>query len=274
MKPAVIPFALPPFFIDHIQKDATIHSPEFWLIFNHAQLLVEKDSLQPFQGQHLPLVRSLYLGTFNEFHLHAGETDFSFTPPSQALWVDLKKLYGKINDDLYALAGKAMQLILWDRTHQFCGQCGNKTSERFHERAKECLVCNLLFFPRISPVIMALILRKDEVLLARGIHSSMAFYSTIAGFVEPGETIEQGVKREVFEEVGIEVDHLQYFGSQPWPFSNSLIVAFTCEWKEGEIKIDPSEIADAQWFKKENLPLLPPEMSIARILIDTILKNQ
>ena len=120
---------------------------------------------------------------------------------------------------------------------------------------------------------MALVQRKEEILLARGPSFPMGFYSVLAGFVEPGETLEQCVQREVFEEVGLHVENIQYFGSQPWPFPNSLMVAFTCQWKSGEIKIDPSEIVDAQWFHKGNLPTLPPEISISRILIDETLSK-
>lgn len=265
-----MPFALPDLYTDHIHKDPADSRHEFWLIFKDSKLLIDKDSMQPFQARDLLLKRSLYMGTYSDFHIHIGEASFSI-PPSGAIFKDLKALFGKMDEAFFSLAGRAVQLISWDRTHQFCGQCGNKTSDRQNERAKECLSCKLLFFPRISPVIMALVQKEDEILLARGVNFPMGFYSALAGFVDPGETLEQCVKREVFEEVGLRVDDIRYFSSQSWPFPNSLMIAFTCQWKSGEIRIDPSEIIDARWFKRDNLPLLPPEFSISRVLIDAAL---
>jgi len=273
MQLKTMPFTLPDLFANRLQKDLTKLHDEFWFIFKDSRLLVHEDSMQPFQEKNFPLERSLYLGTFKKSHVHAGEAALYAEPPLGTVWADLKTLYGKMDEDLYALAGRAVQLILWDRTHQFCGQCGKKTSERLNERAKECASCNLLAFPKISPAIMALVQRGDEILLARGPHFPKDMYSVLAGFVDPGETLEQCVKREVFEEVGLHVDSIQYFGSQSWPFPNSLMAAFSCKWKSGEIKIDPLEIIDAQWFKQGNLPLLPPEMSISRTLIDATLSN-
>lgn len=271
MRLKTMPFALPDLFIGRLQEDLTKTYSDFWFIFKDSKLLVHEDSMQPFQEKNLPFERTLYVGTFKDFHILAGEVSLSKEPPLGAVWLDLKELYGKMDEAFCALAGRASQLILWDRTHQFCGQCGKKTTDRQNERAKECPSCHLLAFPKICPVVMALVQKEDEILLARGVHFPTGFYSALAGFVDPGETLEQCVKREVFEEVGLLIDNIQYFGSQPWPFPNSLLIAFTCDWKSGEIKIDPSEIVDAKWFKKDNLPLLPQTLSISRILIDSVL---
>lgn len=261
-----MPFALPDYFIDRVQRDPLDIRGEFWFFFKDTKLLVDQETMQPFQAKIPSLKHSIYMGTFKEFHLYAGEVDET---PLGSVWMDLKLLYGKIEDAFVALAGRAIQLILWDRTHKFCGQCGNKTSEKANERAKECCTCKLLTYPKICPVMMVLIQRGDEILLARGVNFPAGFYSALAGFVDAGETLEHCIRREVYEEVGLQVDNIQYFGSQSWPFPNSLMIAFTCDWKSGEIRIDPSEILDAQWFKKDNLPLLPPEISISRILIDS-----
>jgi NAD+ diphosphatase len=268
-----MPFALPDLFIGHTKKDHTKANSEFWFIFQDSQLLVLEDSMQPVQEINLPFECSLYIGVHKEFHLHAGQIPPALSPPKGTVWKDLKSLYGHISEELFALAGRAVQLIAWDRSHQFCGRCGHQTHEKPNERAKECPSCKLVVFPRISPAVMALIQRDDEILLARGPHFPIGRYSALAGFVEPGETLEQCVKREVFEEVGLHVDDIHYFASQSWPFPNSLMIAFTCRWKSGEIKIDPSEIEDAQWFTKETLPLLPSEMSISRILIEAALSK-
>jgi NAD+ diphosphatase len=116
---------------------------------------------------------------------------------------------------------------------------------------------------------ITLVTRGDEVLLARGVQFQGPMYSCLAGFVEPGESLEGAVVREVREEVGVEVGNVRYWGSQPWPFPHSLMVGFTAEWLSGEIDIDPTEIVDARWFRREELPTIPPSISIARKLIDS-----
>lgn len=273
MQLSTMPFALPNFFYDRIQKNLTEASNEFWFIFKDTKLLVQQDTMQPFQTKDLAFKSTLYMGIFKESHIHIAEALLA-VPPLGAIWQDLRGLYGKIDEALFALAGRAAQLIVWHHTHQFCGECGSQMTDSQTERAKECTRCHLLAYPRICPAMMALIRKGDEILLARGTRAPIAFYSLLAGFVEPGETLEQCVEREVFEEVGLQVEDIQYFGSQAWPFPNSLMIAFTCKWKSGEIKIDPSEIVDAQWFKKDNLPLLPPAFSLSRILIDAAITRQ
>lgn len=185
----------------------------------------------------------------------------------------MRALYGKLPDDLFLLAGRAAQIIEWDRTHQFCGRCGAPTQYAQGERAKRCPMCGLVSFPRLSPAIIVLVERGDEVLLAQGANFVGGFYSTLAGFVEPGESLEEAVHREINEEVGIEVKNVCYFGSQPWPFPHSLMIGFTAEYASGEIEIDPKEIADAQWFTIDNLPKVPQKLSIARKLIDSYVEK-
>ncbi|GIW04292.1 MAG: hypothetical protein KatS3mg059_0912 [Thermomicrobiales bacterium] len=180
----------------------------------------------------------------------------------------LRALYGRVSDDLFAVAGRAAQIIEWDRTHQYCGRCGTPTETAPAERAKRCPRCGLLSFPRLSPAIIVLVERGDEVLLARSPHFAEGMYSTLAGFVEPGESLEEAVYREVLEETGIAVTGLQYFGSQPWPFPHSLMIGFTARYAGGEITIDRNEIEDARWFTAFTLPRVPQKLSIARRLID------
>ena len=256
MHSKIMPFSLPDLFHDLIQKDPSTLRIEFWLIFNDSKLLVDQNTFQPFQTKNIPLKHARFMGTYQDLDIHIGEAVFN-EPPQGAVWFDIKKLYGKIDDPFLGLAGRAVQLISWDRTHQYCGQCGNKTVEKLNERVKECPSCKLLTYPKICPVIMALIQKGDEILLARGVHFPAGFYSALAGFVDAGETLEQCIRREVFEEVGLQIENIQYFSSQSWPFPNSLMIAFTCQWKSGEITIDPSEILDAQWFKKIIFPFTP-----------------
>ena len=184
-------------------------------------------------------------------------------------WRGLRTLFLQIPDDLLALAGRAFQIVEWDRSHQFCGRCGTATCDKVGERAKECPACGHIVYPRVSPAMMVLVTRGQELLLARAKRFPQAMYSALAGFVEPGESIEDCVHREVREEVGVEVDALRYVASQSWPFPHSLMIAYTAEYVAGEVRPCDDEIADARWFAIDALPQLPSPVSISRVLIDT-----
>jgi NAD+ diphosphatase len=172
---------------------------------------------------------------------------------------------------LMALAGRAAQVLEWDRTHRFCGVCGGPTERVEHERARRCPACGQTAYPRVSPAMMVLVWREGEVLLARSPHYAKGMYSALAGFVEPGESIEECVTREVAEEVGVRVADLAYYGSQSWPFPHSLMVAYTARWIDGSIVRQEDEIEDAQWFALDALPKIPPRFSISGHLIrDTV----
>ena len=178
-----------------------------------------------------------------------------------------------LDDAHFALAGRAIQLLDWDRCHHYCGRCGAPTQAKTGERARLCPACGLQSYPRLSPAVMALVRREGEILLGRGPHFPPGMYSALAGFVEPGETLEQCVAREVAEEVGVRVSRIRYFASQPWPFPNSLMIAFVCDWAAGDIRPQAGEIEAANWFKVLQLPKLPSRISIARRLIDTVVQE-
>ncbi|MBA3655343.1 MAG: NAD(+) diphosphatase [Actinobacteria bacterium] len=180
----------------------------------------------------------------------------------------LMGLAAQLDDVEWAVAGRAVQLAEWDRTHRFCGRCASPTSPAPGERARRCDACGLLSFPRLAPAVIVLVERDGAALLARNGSFPIPMYSTIAGFVEPGETLEGAVAREVHEEVGIEVTDIAYRGSQPWPFPHSLMIGFTARWESGEIAVDGREIVDANWYGPDELPMIPPPLSIARRLID------
>ncbi len=186
---------------------------------------------------------------------------------------NLRSWFGVLDDETLSIAMRAVQVLEWDRTHRFCGVCATPTEQVGHERAKRCPACGLVSYPRISPAMMVMVTRGRELLLGRGINFPAGRYSALAGFVEAGETVEEAVEREVREEVGIEVRDLRYFGSQSWPFPNSLMIAFRAEYADGELRPDPAELADARWFTPEALPQLPPPLSIARALIETTLAD-
>lgn len=188
--------------------------------------------------------------------------------PAGMRYVGLRALFFKVPDALLSLAARAFQVVDWDRCHRYCGRCGTPTLDRADERSKECPKCHLVAYPRIAPAMMALVTRGRELLLARAHRFAPGMYSALAGFVEPGESIEDCVRREVREEVGLEVGKLTYFDSQPWAFPHSLMIAYTAEYAGGDIRLDDVEIAEARWFTPETMPPLPSSVSIARRLID------
>jgi NAD+ diphosphatase len=180
----------------------------------------------------------------------------------------LRSLFGAVPDEVHAVAGRAAQVLEWAQTTRHCGRCAALTACVEGELCARCPACGLSAYPRIAPAIIVLVRRGDEALLARGARFPEAFYSTLAGFSDVGESLEETLAREVREEVGVEVKNVRYFGSQPWPFPHSLMVGFTADWAGGEIQVDGQEIVDARWFRPESLPMLPGRMSIARKLID------
>jgi NAD+ diphosphatase len=188
--------------------------------------------------------------------------------PQGFAWKGLRELFGQVDEEVIWVAGRAAQLVHWHRNHGFCGRCGAPTEDHPGERAKRCPVCGLMNHPRVSPAIIVAVVRDRQLLLAHATRFPAKFYSVLAGFVEPGETLEECVRREVFEETGLQVRNIRYFGSQPWPFPDSLMVAFTAEYEAGEIHVNPAEIMDAGWFRADRLPEVPPPISIARRLIN------
>ncbi len=186
----------------------------------------------------------------------------------------LRQLFGSISDEQFAVAGRALGLVTWDRDHRHCGRCGAPTERASTERMRTCTSCGFGAYPRLSPAVIMLVERDGTCLLARNARTRMPFSSTLAGFVEVGESLEEAVAREVREEAGIEITDIRYFGSQPWPFSNSLMIGFTARWASGEIVADPVEIMEAAWYAPDALPVVPPKLSIARELIDDFVRRR
>lgn len=262
-----------------------------WFVFRGDRLLVEVGPPNPRPGDdprvserpswaRLPLqknnnplwsapVRTLYLGDLAGLDCWAAEVAEAATRPGYD-WVGLRALFSVLEDAHFALAGRALQLLDWDRSHQHCGRCGTPTLPRAEERVRVCPACKLAAYPRVAPAVMALVRRGRELLLGRSPHFPSGMYSALAGFVEPGETLEQCVAREVAEEVGVTLSNLEYFASQPWPFPHSLMIAFVCDWAGGEIRAQEGEIEAADWFDVLQLPKLPSKISIARRLIDAV----
>jgi len=187
--------------------------------------------------------------------------------PAEGEFAPLRRIFGLLGEKAFALAGRGVQLLDWQRHHRYCGACATPTERMPDEFAMRCPACGLIAYPRLSPAVMVLVRRGRQLLLARGARFPEGMYSALAGFVEPGETLEQCAAREVREEVGIEIDNLRYFGSQPWPFPNSLMMAFLADYAGGELRPDGQEIEAVEWFAPDALPPLPMPMSIAHRLI-------
>jgi NAD+ diphosphatase len=192
-------------------------------------------------------------------------------PPPGLRSIGLRAVHGELGPAAFAIASRAAQLLRWDREHRFCGMCGALTRRAAGEPARICPSCDLHAYPRISPVIMVLVHRGREILLARNRRNTLGAFSALAGFVEAGETLEETIVREVREEVGVEIGDIRYFGSQSWPFPHSLMIAFTAAYAGGEIVPDGIEIEEARFFDVDALPKLPPAgLSIASRLIGTV----
>lgn len=244
-----------------------------WIVVRSSRVVVEAGAeWLPFgarppadahQGQH-------FLGMLDGRPVWAVDIHDDVEPHDWHELVDLRTLYKRLPEDQWVLAGKAEQIIQWDRTHRFCGRCGEPTELHKSDRARQCPACGLLAYPRLAPAVIMLVERDDgRALLAHGRQFPGRFFSALAGFVEPGENLETCVAREIKEEVGIDVDQIRYFGSQPWPFPHSLMIGFTARYAGGDIVVQEEEIVEADWYSADNLPPCPRGgMSIAGKLID------
>jgi NAD+ diphosphatase len=244
------------------------------LVYHDMEILVERKSgkktLPGYNSisAHYDLSESpVPLGIMDGVFYSAIYVDDKTDIPDDTEFINVRFLYRTTDEDLFSLAGLGRQLADWDRTFRFCGRCGTRTENLPDERAKLCPSCSHISYPRISPAVICSVKKGNEILLARGVKFTHNVYSVLAGFVEPGETLEETVGREIMEETGISVKNIKYFGNQPWPFSSSMMIAFTAEYKSGEIRIDEKEILDAAWYSPDNLPMLPSSYSIARSLI-------
>lgn len=267
-------------FIPAVVPPAEQTHPALWFAFAGDQLLVYAEdvpemvpSLVDFSELGLPFVSRQYLGRLDGRPCYSVRLEPDTPAPPSMAFAGLRQLFDRLNPDLFGVAGRAIQVMAWDRDHQFCGRCGNPLGRLETERAKYCPQCGLHVYPRIAPCIIVRISRGNELLLARGHKWPPGRFSVIAGFVEPGETLEEAVAREVEEEVGVQVKNIRYFGSQPWPFPHSLMIGFTAEYAGGDLRLEEAEIEDAGWFSVNNLPLLPTPISIARKLIEAFING-
>lgn len=215
----------------------------------------------------IDIIEQHYLGDAGGVPVYAAEADPDADEPEGYTFETLWSFLGTVDEPTFNLIGKAKQIVEWHRDHHFCGECGGETTTSDADRSRKCPTCNNLFYPRISPSIIVLITRGEELLLARNARARGRFYSTLAGFVEPGESLEEAVHREVKEEVGVDITGVTYFASQSWPFPNSLMLGFHAEYAGGDFVLQEEEIAEAGWFHYRDLPPHPGPVSIAGRLI-------
>jgi NAD+ diphosphatase len=244
--------------------------------FRRRELLVTVDgalpSVEHLNEAGLDSERSQFLGALGDSACHSIELSPDAAPPEGTIFRDLRALYTVLDETMHALAGRAVQIMDWDRTHQFCGACGTRTEASTTERSRMCPDCRIPQFPRLSPAMIVSVERGNEILLARSPHFPAGIYSVLAGFVEPGESAEEAVEREVMEEAGIRVKDISYFSSQPWPYPNSLMLGFRAAYASGEITLEDDEIEDARWFRADDMPtFFPGRMSISQWLIQDFL---
>lgn len=216
----------------------------------------------------IPLECHVYLGRRGAIPCYAGIAGPELPAAGDWQFVRVRDLFCQVPDEELAIAAYAVRMIAYDRNTRFCGRCGNETLPLTTERAKKCPACGLVTYPRLSPAVIVLVQRDDRILLARSPRFPPGMFGLIAGFVEPGENLEHALKREVLEETGIAVDNIRYFGSEPWPFPDSLMAGFTADYAGGELVVDAGEIESAFWFDRQNLPRIPEKLSISRALID------
>jgi NAD+ diphosphatase len=255
------------------------HSRCLAFVFRGGELLVHAESfgipdISACSALGIDRSSALPVGLLGEVYCSAAWVAEGTESGGGLAFTPLRRLFGRMDEGWLAIAGRAFQIADWARTHRFCGRCGEPMAQVPGERAMRCAACGQSAYPRISPAMMVLVKKGDAILLARNVAAPPGRFSALAGFLEPGESIEEAIHREVEEEVGLKVTDLRYFGSQSWPFPHSLMIAFTAEYAGGEIRPDPAEIAEARWFGPgDALPTLSPGQSISRALIDANLPS-
>ncbi len=247
--------------------------------FRKRELLVTEagklPSVEEIDANGIEAVRRQYLGTLNGVHCYSLELEPDFDPPGGLAFRDLRMLFGSLGVEQHAVAGRAVQIVDWDRSHQFCGQCASPTELSEGDRSRSCPNCRVPMYPRLSPAMIVAVERGSEILLGRSPHFPAGIFSCLAGFVEPGESAEEAVIREVFEETRIVVDNVQYFGSQAWPFPNSLMLGYTAQYVGGEIDTEHDELEDAKWCHADDMPnTFPGNISISQWLLNDFLRRK
>jgi len=263
-----------------MKKDVQIMSDKTapWYIFRKNDILVTDNYSFPLIKNPSEIGLQCIASKVTSFDdnrlIHWAEVKDTTEPPEDMKFVSRRELLDVLGEECFAPAGVAFHYMDWTRKNLYCGRCATPMEDSAIERCRICPNCGNVIFPVICPAIIVAIEKEGKILLARNSRFPKGRYSVLAGFVEPGESLEDTVKREVMEEVSIEVDRIRYFGSQPWPFPHSLMLGFTAEWESGEICVDGIEIAHADWFGPDELPNTPSTRSISGRLIRNFIQKQ
>ena len=265
-------------FVPHHKAPSAPGEKPILFAFRGRELLVSKalqlPSVAEIDAQDVEAVRTQYLGHLDGRHCYSAELPTDAAVNEEFRFADLRTLFGSLDEITHALAGRAVQIVEWDRTHQFCGACAEATILSETDRSRSCPKCNIPTYPRLAPAMIVAVEKGNQILLARSPHFPAGIMSVLAGFVEPGESAEEAVVREVFEETAITVKDVEYFSSQAWPFPNSLMLGFRATYDSGEIEIDGEEIVEAGWFAADAMPhSFPGKVSISQWLVQDFLKR-
>tara|TARA_B100001769_G_scaffold267689_1_gene255318 strand:- start:370 stop:1203 length:834 start_codon:yes stop_codon:yes gene_type:complete len=248
-----------------------LRGQEFLTSKNSEFLIFEEDDLK---WSEMKMFNKQFIGYLNDQPCYLLEITPESKLDDELVLTPLRNLLGKIPDSLFTVCSRSLQLSEWIRNNQFCGVCGTKMKMHETERAMFCECNNVLVYPRISPCIIVLVTKGEELLLAHNKNFPGTFYSTLAGFIEAGESAESAIHREIFEEVKVRVQNIKYFGSQSWPFPSQLMLGYHAEYLEGEITPDGEEIDLADWFHYKDLPNVPTgNISISGQLIESYLEK-
>ena len=244
---------------------------EFLTSKNSEFLIFEEEDLK---WSEMNLANKQFLGFLNNKPCYLSELTSESKIDDGTMLTPLRNLLGRIPDSLFTVCSRSIQLSEWYKNNQFCGACGSKMQRHNSERAMFCTCNNLLIYPKISPCIIVLVTKGEELLLAHNKNFPGAFYSTLAGFIEAGESAESAIHREIYEEVKIKVKNIQYYGSQSWPFPSQLMLGYHAEYLEGDITPDGEEIDSADWFNYKKLPQVPTgNISISGQLIESYIEK-
>jgi len=219
-----------------------------------------------------PWTNVMNITPFGETEVKAYRIDNPVTESSRYEMCGLRQSYYKLPQLLYMKAGKCQELLYWDQNTKYCGVCGSPM-RMDTDISKKCTECGKEIWPQLATAVIVLIHKGDEVLLVRAKNFRRDFFGLVAGFVETGETLEEAVAREAFEETGVKITNIRYFASQPWPYPCGLMVGFNADYVSGDIHLQASEIAKGGWFRRDNLPNIPEKLSIARMLLDAWLNT-
>ncbi len=254
---------------EFLSPDKDPQSAGVWLILQGGCVLVEQQTGDLLRVKpHMVVDPPLFIGYWRGQTCRVARYSSSLPCPPETLALNIMADDPQLPLALLSLAALGQQMLNWHKNSQYCSRCGASMDFLAGEWGKECLDCKSSHYPHVHPCIIVLITRGDEVLLTRKANWIAGRYSLVAGFVEPGECLEETVEREVLEETGIVVKNIKYIGSQAWPFPSQHMMGFIAEYASGDVVVDKTELEDARWFARTDLPLLPSQRSIARFMLD------